>query len=282
MKGGETELSNFWAHFLKTKSQPIATCSNAIFLVTRTSDSLRLKAGSVDGLGTSATPGMARGLAANPSLLSLVGPVPFEDVYTGTGEVMAVLYLTHMFNNLHQSLEVERSRLVSLDDLRTHDVIFLGSTKEDTLLVMLLAANDFVFKWPGKPTGAWDGKVVDSYPHPEERPSYGVERDPKMGELLADYALISVLPGIVSGRKVIVLGGLTTLGTQGAAEFATSPEGVADVFPDMGVTDSVTQEKLPAFFQAVLKVSIMKGEILNIKCVGAHIVHTAQGSSAQG
>ena len=279
--GGDGTLRDFWSSFLEDKNAPIVTFSNAVFLATRTSDLLRLKAEGVDAMGAAATPGLARRLVANPSLLSHAGNVWFEDVYTGTGEVMAVYYLTQMFDHFHRSIQVERSRLVSIDDLRTHDVVFLGSTREDSLLGGLPATEDFYFEWPSKSTGVWDGKIVDLHPRPGQPSAYEVERDPKTGVVQADYALISVLPGLAPGRKVIVLGGLTTLGTQGATALATSSTGVREVLMQLGLKSAAALDRRAPYFQAVLKVSVMKGEVLSTHCVAARIIRSGSSASAQ-
>jgi len=278
---GDGTLRNLWAPFLDDKNPPIVTFSNAVFLATETSDLLRLKAEGVDAMGAAATPGLARRLVANPSLLSHAGNVWFEDVYTGTGEVMAVYYLTQMFDHFHRSIQVERSRLVSIDDLRTHDVVFLGSTREDSLLGGLPATEDFVFTWPSKSRGVWDGKIVDLHPLPGQPSAYEVERDARTGIVQAAYALVSVLPGIAPGRKVIVLGGLTTLGTQGAAALATSSTGVGELLTRLGIKSPAALDRRAPYFQAVLKVSVMKGEVLSTHCVAAHIIRSGSSASAQ-
>lgn len=274
-------LSKFWGHTLKAETMPLVTFSNAVFLATKSSDLLRVRTNNLDGLGVAAKSGMARRLVANPALLGHAGPVFFEDVYTGTGEVMAIFYLTQMFDHLHRSIEVERSHLVSLNALRTHDVIFLGSTKENSLLAGLPVKGDFVFAWPEKPAGVWDGRILDLHPRSGEPSFYKVERDDNTGAVQADYALVSFLPGITPGREVVVLGGLTTLGTQGAAEFATSPGGVTEILEHLRVPGQPGDRKFPSYLQAVLKVTIMEDEVLSTHCVVAHLIRVGPDALTQ-
>jgi hypothetical protein len=219
---------------------------------------------------------VAKRLVANPRLLERAGPVFFEDLHTGTGEVMAVFYLTRMFSQLRVSLGVKRSRLITTDDLARHNVIFLGSTVEDALLAGLPLTQDFVFLSPPQPTSVWKQCIRNLHPRPGESSSYGVERDPKTSVLRADHGLVSFLPGICPNRKIVILGGLTTLGTQAAAEFATSPSHIAELAARQGTGLDTRHKRVPAFFQAVIRAEIMKGDILNVSYVAGHVIPAPQ------
>jgi hypothetical protein len=272
-------LSELWAGFLGEESSPIVAYSNALFLTTETSDLLRLNSEEVDNLGAPARSDVAKRLLANPRLLEPAGPVFFEDLYTGTGEVMAVFYLTRMFSQFHTSLGIKRSRLVTTDDLAHHDVIFLGSTVEDALLAGLPLAQDFVFIWPPQPRAAWKQRIVNLHPQAGESSSYEVERDEKTLVLRADYGLVSFLPGISPNKRIVILGGLTTLGTQAAAEFATSPSQIAELAARNGTGSNPLHKKVLPFFQAVIRAEIMKGDILNVKYVTGHVIPPPQYTS---
>jgi hypothetical protein len=269
-------LSDLWAGFLGDESSPVVAYSNALFLTTETSDLLRLKSEDVDNLGAPAGSDVAKQLLANPGLLERAGPVFFEDLYTGTGEVMAVFYLTRMFSQFRTSLEIKRSRLVTTDDLARHNVIFLGSTVENALLAGLPLTQDFVFVWPPRPGGAWKQRIANLHPQPGESSSYEVERDPATSVLRGDYGLVSFLPGISPNRRIVILGGLTTLGTQAAAEFATSPSQIAELVARNGSGSDPLHKKVPPFFQAVIRAEIMKGDILNVKYVTGHVIPPPQ------
>ncbi|HMD99995.1 MAG TPA: hypothetical protein VKM93_22030 [Terriglobia bacterium] len=275
-------LRDLWAGFTGAESSPIVTYSNTVFLATETSDLLRLKSEEVDNLGAPARADVASRLVANPRLLRNAGPVFFEDVYTGTGEVMAVFYLTRLFGELRSPLQVKRSRLVTTDDLSRHDVIFLGSTREDALLAGLTLSQDFVFAWPRLPEGVWGGQISNLHPLPGEQPIYEVERDPGTHVVRADYALVSFLPGVASNRRIAILGGLTTFGTQAAAEFATSPSEIAELAGRLETGPGASGVKAHPFFQAVLRAEIMKGDILSVKCVAVHAIHPAPNSPPKG
>ena len=266
-------LTSLWADFLRPDSSPMVAYSNDVFLATETSDLLRVKSDDVDDMGTPADTALASRLVANPGLLRRAGPVFFEDVYTGTGEVMAVFYLTRMFGELHSGFGVKRSRLVTIDDLDRRDLIFLGSTKENALLAGLPLPEDFVFEWPAQQPGVWTGRIVNLHTQPDEQGAYTVERDYKTGVVRTDYALVSFLPGFAPSRRIVVLGGLTTLGTQAAAEYVSTPSSVAELIDKLGMGGRSGTAGTPANFQAVLKVEIVRGDVLSIRYVTGHRIH---------
>jgi len=146
-------------------------------------------------------------------------------------------------------------------------------------LAGLPLAQDFVFAWPRLPWGVWGGRIANLHRLPGEQSVYEIERDPKTHVVRADYALVSFLPGIKPDRRIAILGGLTTFGTQAAAEFATSPSEIAELARRMATEGGGSGVKVPPFFQAVLRVEIMKGDILSVKCVAAHAIHPAQDPS---
>lgn len=266
-------LNDLWAAFMQQESSPIVAYSNSIFLTTETADLLRLKSEEVDNLGAPASRDVANRLVANPSLLEHAGPVFFEDLHTGTGEVMAVFDLTLLFTQLHYPLQVKRCRLVTTDDLMHHNIIFLGSTGEDALLAGLPLTQDFV--WARERAGLWGLRISNLHPQAGESPSYMVDLDPKTSTVRADYALVSVLPGMMPNRKIAILGGLTTLGTQAAADFVTSPSQIAELAARLGSGPDTLHKNVPPFFQAVIRVEIMKGDILSTKYVTGHVIQAA-------
>jgi len=268
-----------WADFAKHEAPPIVAYSNDVFLKTESSDLLRVKDDDIGNLGATPTNEVASRSSINHRLLSQAGPVSVDDSYTGTGEVMAVFYLTRMFSELHTTPQVKRSRLVTVDDLSRHDLIFLGSPRENAFLAGLPLTQDFVFAWP-HPASAWKGRILNLHPKQGESATYEVQRDPNNHVMRTDYALISFLPGISPSRRIVILGGITTLGTQGAADFATSQNGIYEIAEHLG-TGSAGSRQVPSFFQVLLKVEVMKGDILSVNYVTGHVIHPLQNLAAK-
>ena len=66
--------------------------------------------------------------------------------YTGVGEVLAIHALDHTFGLLHRQLRVKRGSLLSLDDVKNNDTIFVGSPAENLTLRDIPSTHDFVFR----------------------------------------------------------------------------------------------------------------------------------------
>ena len=84
----------------------------------------------------------------------------------------------------------------------------------------------------------------------------------------ADYAIFSVLPGSAPDRRIMVLAGLTTSGTQGAADFACSPTALSSLRKMLG-----SREAFPRYFQCVLRVETSKGlDAMQVRLVAGRVV----------
>src|SRR6266508_2219180 len=74
--------------------------------------------------------------------------------------------------------------------------------------------------WGNCPSRAiWFLKIP---PEANQPATYEFQRDDRTKALQSEYALISLLPSVTPNQYILVLAGLSTLGTQAAAEFATS------------------------------------------------------------
>jgi hypothetical protein len=77
--------------------------------------------------------------------------------------------------------------------------------------------------------------------------------------------LICLLPGVSEGRYVLCLAGITTLGTQAAADFVTS-ERYMRLWERMPEVAAVMQSR-SRFLQALLEVQVRDGVPLDVKCL---------------
>lgn len=107
--------------------------------------------------------------------------------------------------------------------------------------------------------------VHDHQPTAGKASIYRLKRDPNTGQFMADYALISLLPAALPGYVRLVLAGITTLGTQAAAEFATSPSQMARLEKMRGASGSQTRRS--PYFQGLLEVQIRGGAVTGIDCL---------------
>jgi hypothetical protein len=246
-------LDSLWRSFLGSERTVLVTFSNAELLQTDTRDLLRYDVGAVDARGAEVDPSLAAKHVALPQFVrnhSLF----YEDGYSGTGEVNAVHALTRMLSKAGVDVLVKRVRLLTTDDLKAHNVVLLGSSQENRAVAELHLGQSYVFDFPSGSRSSWAGRIFDKRAVPgASAASWSVQRDPKTKALLTDYAVFAVVPGVAPNRRVMMLAGLTTSGTQGAAEFATSSSQVAELL------NSLFRGGPPSLFEAILEVQVVQG-----------------------
>jgi hypothetical protein len=221
----------FWAPFL-TGDPPVVIYSNARFL------------------GDSKT-----GLRYAPAGASSTEPV--VDNYTGIGELASVYELTRLFDAHRTTFVLKRSLLVTWDEAKTRNLIFIGSPAENPSLGAVPALTDFTLTANPQSAG-----FVNNHPRPGEPPVFSRPEHP----LTMDYAVIALAPGVQSGKRTLMFSGLTTLGTQAAVEYASRKESLAEL---LKLVSSPTGEVKP--FEALLAVTLEGGVPLQSKLVSIRV-----------
>jgi hypothetical protein len=187
-----------------------------------------------------------------------LGNLEVIDHYTGIGEVMAVASLSRMFTQVNQAFRVKRSLLLAWDDVKTENIVILGSPHENYFLRRLPQRQDFVFEFD-PPRHAIS--IVNQRPLPGEARYYSpkVERPTGGGmktvSVVEDYALVSLLRGLGENNRLLILAGTTTFATHAAAEYVTNPLTVAEFLNRLKGTNGA----IPQSFEAVLKVVVNDG-----------------------
>ena len=166
---------------------------------------------------------------------------------------------------------MKRSRIASYDDVRNRNVIFLGASLEDSMLGKLPVDSDLVFEEPKG--GEFVGRLLIRDRHPREgMPStYEFKRDERTKALQSEYALISLLPSVSPNYYILVLAGLSTLGTQAAAEFAASEESMLTL--EKLHSASQDNDARSPYFQALLEVQIRDGIAVKTNCQFVRELH---------
>lgn len=204
---GQSELRTFWSGVLRNQEPPLVTFSNAEF-VGRPETGLRY---------------------FNPATDARQ---PVEDLYTGVGEALAIAGLSDAIHSLGRPIMVKRSRLLTWDQTKNRDLIFVGSPTENLSLRDLAMSREFHFRLmrPGEPRPG-DLALVNEHPRPDEPRFFFASALP----LTEDYALITLQPGPHPGQNVLLLAGTTTLGTQAAAEFVCHNDNLRALLTRLGV-----------------------------------------------
>jgi hypothetical protein len=228
-----SSLDTFWAPFL-TGNPPLVIYSNALFL------------------GDSKT-----GLRYPPADVKPEQIDPDHSVsnYTGIGELAGVYQLTKLFDARQSSFILKRSLLVTWDEARLTNLIFIGSTAENPTL-RVLPTSDFTMV-----SGSDYAGFINRHPRPGEPDLFSRPEHP----VTKDYAIIAYLPGVERGRQVLMFSGLTTLGTQAAVEFACQPESVTELLKSDGFHGQMRH------FEALLEVTIRGGVPLQTRLVTVRV-----------
>lgn len=229
-------LTRFWAPFIATSDPPWIIFSNAEF-VGRPQDGMRYF-------------DVARDRHA-----------AILDHYTGVGEVLGVAELLRDFQMFGHDVRIKRGRLLSLDDLKNTDVVFLGSSAENLALREIPTTQDFVFRRIESGDRHGDTEIVNVHPRPGEAATFLASAALPIVE---DYALIGMVPGMNQSRWILVIAGTTTMGTQAAAEFVSREQSLKQIF------SRVPAKSAARPFEAVIKVRITEGVPVSSTLVAVH------------
>jgi hypothetical protein len=175
------------------------------------------------------------------------------DHYTGVGEVLGVHALDRTFGLLHRQLRVKRGSLLSLDDVKNNDMIFVGSPVENLTLREIPNSQDFIFRVLDSGPRKGDLAIFNVHPQPGEASSWMAS--PSHAALTEDYSVIALERGLNPAKRVLILAGTTTIGTQAAVEFVCQQNSLEGLLPRLKT--SADGELLP--FEAVLRVKVTRG-----------------------
>lgn len=275
-------VRKFWATFLGNDSEPVIAYTDAIFLLDDSNDLFRFRQGASDGRGSLVDSHLAKQFASNPALVAMAGQLYYENGYTGTGELESVGMLAGLLGRMGVNPTIKSSRDITPDDLKQHNVILLGSPFQNVAVAQLLPTGDFIFKNPDARHEQWRAQIVNANPQANELSAYGTERDPTTHVLKTDYSLMTISPGVISGRYIANLGGLDTKGTEGATMFATSRQGIDELTRVLARDGEKAAAGGPPVFQALVHVRLAKGyQVLGSDLTAVHRLRSS-GSTGSG
>jgi hypothetical protein len=264
-------VAAFWSPFLKEDRSPIIAYANAMFLIDGAGDLFRFRHGAADNRGVLVDAHLAHQFASNQALAGDAGPLFYDNGYTGTGDLRAMAMLITQLAHMGATPLIESSYDISTDELKQHNVIFLGSSAENIAVAQLVPTGDFLFKGPASNRDPWSGQIVNSQPRPGEQSTYTTVRDPVTRVLQQDYALISFQPGVTSEHQIAILGGIDTTGTEGAALLVTSKAGVQELTSALSQEGAASQSEKNQAFQALVSVDVKKGyQVLGARLITIH------------
>lgn len=189
--------------------------------------------------------------------------VPHE-IYTGIGEANGLLAISNFFHRHGVQLRVLRSRLIHWRDLKSDNLIFLTSFRFRSLAKELEFPAKYVFSSEEHPRA----EVVDLEPRPGLPQTYLMTIKGNNGD---DYAIVSLLPGKAPGRRILLLSGMHTWGTQGAAEYVVDRARLKELERRLS-----SSGQAPGFFQVLLKVEVRDSQPVAVSYVSHHALEIGE------
>ena len=183
---------------------------------------------------------------------------------SGVGEVLGVHALDSVFSLFGRSLRAKRSNFFTFDDASSENVIFVGSPLANPPLRLLQNSRSFVFQIISNESGQPALAIINNKPQPGEPRQF--LPTPENLPIKDDYALISLSPGMRPDKRVLVLAGITTFGTQAAAEFVSRNDSLKSLLSHLKVSPNGDIEP----FEAVISVAINDEVPVEERIVAVH------------
>jgi len=256
------EIEPLWGGLLRSSEPILVVYSNTLFRGTAEEGMRLLK--SLD------SPGSSLGSPIIPQSEIEQSKQPVIEHYTGIGEVMGSYFLGDFFARMGHASRVKRSLLLTWEDLKTENIVVLGSPAENFFLRDLPQKQDLIFKPMPEDNGNKSFGIVNINPQPGEQRRYFAKQDgPSRSQISEDYAVVSLLQGLDGKKRMLILAGITTLGTQAAAEYVTKPDYIRDMLKHLNTAPAGEPPKLPVNFQVLVKVKVNGGVPVQI----SHVTH---------
>ena len=260
------DINIFWGQMLQAPAPILVVFSNTIFYGTKQTG-LHLfnsldKSRSLNGASLQAEKGSG-GLTNLPCI----------EHYTGIGEAMGLYFFGEFFARIHHPYRVKRSRLLTWDDVRTENIVVLGSPAENQFLSDLPRKQDFIFRWMTDDQHHEVNAIVNLQPQAGEEEFYlATQYGDSPSQVSEDYAVISSLTGLSKNNRLLVLAGINTYGTQAAAEYVTNPEYISDLITHLNQAPAGQPPQLPTDYQILIKVKVAGGVPIDISYVTHHVL----------
>jgi hypothetical protein len=171
--------------------------------------------------------------------------VPSLTDFTSVGETLGVVNLCKMFASVGQGCRVQPSRLVNFEEIKGDNAILLGGNQSWSGRVFL-NAQGFHFQ---------SGLILNRNPQPGEKDVYKPEFDSLTNQLTRDYAVVLMMPNERKEKRVLLIYGIYTQGSQAAIEYLTNPERMAELrkqLLDLGPD----HQTIPPYFQVLLTTTV--------------------------
>ena len=188
---------------------------------------------------------------------------PILDTYTTIGEVHGVFEITRLLTLLRQPLRAKHGALLTWDEARDSNLIFVGGPLAQTPLREVPILTEFEFRNRRAGIPGPSGAILNLHLRKGESSIYF---GPQMRPFDFDYAVVALRPSVNPRHRTLALAGITEYGTQAAAEFVTREDSVRILLAKLNVKPGGS---LP-MFEALLRTTIRGGVPIESEVVAIH------------
>jgi hypothetical protein len=171
--------------------------------------------------------------------------VPNTTDFTAVGEALGLLNLSELLGSTGQRIHANAGRLVDYEAVKSGNSILLGGNQSWSGRIFLYK-DGFEFH---------NGVITNRAPLPGEQAAYRPEFDPVTGNLSRDYGLVLMLPNERRDRRVLLIYGIYTQGSQAAIEYVTNAERLAELHGEL-CKRMPDRKMAPKYFQVLLSTSV--------------------------
>jgi len=171
--------------------------------------------------------------------------VPNTTDFTAVGEALGLLDLSELLGSAGQRIHANAGRLVDYEAVKSGNSILLGGNQSWSGRIFLYK-DGFEFH---------NGVITNRAPLPGEQTVYRPEFDPVTGNLSRDYGLVLMLPNERRDRRVLLIYGIYTQGSQAAIEYVTNAERLAELHGEL-CKRMPDRKTAPKYFQVLLSTSV--------------------------
>ncbi len=257
-----TEYGIVWEPFLKASDQTLLVISNPpVYRFSNSIDPDVVIKRSV-GLSEEETSNLVNALKDKFVMKQNRIPrlVLSPEDYTGMGEAIGLYRITDLFRSTGKGFLLKQSRTATAEDLKNHNVILLGSVWANEWSGRLPIEEDFVY--------SGNATIENRRPLPGEAAEYIPEFNLDTGEVVGDYALVTVKPNISYEDTVMVLAGVLSEGTEAAVEYVTTKNYLNDLNQRLRKAGGASVP--PRYYQALLHVGVENGIPTTVSLVTLH------------
>ncbi|MGD1156995.1 MAG: hypothetical protein ABSA41_14350 [Terriglobia bacterium] len=153
----------------------------------------------------------------------------------------------------HGRVTVRFARDVALEDLKTDNIVLIGSRRSNPWVELFESQRNFIFEFSER---LGTGLYRNISPRPGELKEY-VNKAPHALTTEEAYGVIAFVPNLSHTGNVLIIEGSASEALEGAAEFLTDPQFASKLEERLKLR---RKPGFPAYFEVLLKTSIIKAK----------------------